>query len=230
MTPVTAAIDFSAGTQAGGREPAPGELGLVQAFVNSHYDLERDEGGELFHSPSALTRWLRSRGLLEASRSLTRTELRRALDAREGLRAMLAANNGVDWDADAVDRLNHAASRPGAVIQFSPDGPSFDSYERDFDGALGVTRDQLHALALRVVDQGAREGEQVLVTRRHLVEVAVAAHEWQEVVEIGRPHAGDGWPSHRRDALRRLRARYARAFEREPQTAIEHQALAWLRE
>jgi len=138
MTPVTAAIDFSAGTQAGGREPAPGELGLVQAFVNSHYDLERDEGGELFHSPSALTRWLRSRGLLEASRSLTRTELRRALDVREGLRAMLAANNGVDWDADAVARLNHAASRPGVVIQFRPDGPSFESYERDFDGALGV--------------------------------------------------------------------------------------------
>ena len=131
-------IDYSAGPQAGDREPAPGELGLVQAFVNSHYDLEGDRGGELLHSPRALARWLSSRGLLDRSRALTRADLRRALDVREGLRAMLAANNGVDWDAEAVARLNRAAGRPGAVIQFHADGPSFEPYERDFDGAIGV--------------------------------------------------------------------------------------------
>ena len=138
-------IDYSAGPQAGDREPAPGELGLVQAFVNSHYDLEGDRGGELLHSPRALAHWLSSRGLLDRSRALTRADLRRALDVREGLRAMLAANNGVDWDADAVARLNRAAGRPGAVIQFHPDGPSFEPYERDFDGAIGV----LLGIALR---------------------------------------------------------------------------------
>jgi len=138
MTAVTAAIDYSAGPQAGGREPAPGELGLVQAFVNSHYDLEGDHGGELLHSPRALAGWLGSRGLLERDRSLARAELRRALDVREGLRAMLFANNGEEWDDEAVERLNRAAARPGAVIQFHRDGPVFESHERDFDGALAV--------------------------------------------------------------------------------------------
>ena len=131
-------IDYSAGPQAGEREPAPGELGLVQAFVNTHYDLVGDRGGEVLHSPRALADWLSSRGLLEPSVSLTRADLRRALDVREGLRAMLFANNGEDWDAEAVARLNRAAGRPGAVIQFEPDGPVFEPYERDFDGALAV--------------------------------------------------------------------------------------------
>jgi predicted RNA-binding Zn ribbon-like protein len=138
MTPVTAAIDYSAGPQAGDREPAPGDLGLVQAFVNSHYDLERDHGGELLHSPRALARWLGSRGLIDHGRSLTRAELRRALDVREGLRAMLAANNGLPWDEEAVTRLNRAARRPGAVIQFDRDGPLLEPFERDFDGALAL--------------------------------------------------------------------------------------------
>ena len=140
MTPVTVPIDYSAGPQPAGREPAPGDLGLVQAFVNSHYDLEREHGGELLHSPRALADWLSARGLLDPSRArdLSSSDLRRALDVREGLRAMLAANNGAGWDAEAVARLNRAASRPGAVIQFDPNGPSFQPHERDFDGALGV--------------------------------------------------------------------------------------------
>jgi len=138
MSPVTGLIDYNAGPQSGDREPAPGELGLVQAFVNSHYDLDGEHGAELLHSPRALAHWLSSRGLLEPSRSLRRAELRRALDARDGLRAMLAANNGEPWDPEAVARLNRAAPRPTLVIQFAPDGPTFEPDRRDFDGALGV--------------------------------------------------------------------------------------------
>lgn len=141
MTPVTEGqIDYSAGLQSGGREPAPGELGLVQAFVNTHYDIERDHGAEILHSPSALGGWLAQRGLLDSPHieDLTRADLRRAVDVREGLRAMLAANNGEHWDADAVDQLNGAGARPGVVIQFSPDGPFFEPYAHDLDGALGT--------------------------------------------------------------------------------------------
>jgi predicted RNA-binding Zn ribbon-like protein len=138
MSPVTVPFDYSAGFQPGGREPAPGDLGLVQAFVNTHYDLEGDHGGELLHSPRALAEWLSGRGLLDPDRPLSRSELRRALDVREGLRAMLFANNGEEWDAEAVDRLNRAAARPGVVIQFQHAGPFFEPYEDDFDSALGV--------------------------------------------------------------------------------------------
>jgi predicted RNA-binding Zn ribbon-like protein len=125
--------------QAGGRDPAPGELGLVQAFVNSHYDLEQDHGADLFSSPRAVAGWLAGRGLLEPSVRLRRADLRRALDVREGLRALLAANNGADFDEGAVERLNRAAARPGVVIQFAPDGgPLFEPFRRDLNGAIAL--------------------------------------------------------------------------------------------
>ncbi|HKN95223.1 MAG TPA: CGNR zinc finger domain-containing protein [Thermoleophilaceae bacterium] len=135
------AFDYRAGPQSGGREPAPGELGLVQAFVNSHYDLEHEHGSELLHSPSALGTWLEARGLLERGRAarLSRSDLRRALDIREGLRSMLAANNGAAWDEHAVAKLNRAAgARPAVLIQFHRDGPSLELYERDIDGAFAL--------------------------------------------------------------------------------------------
>jgi predicted RNA-binding Zn ribbon-like protein len=154
MTPVTEGqIDYSAGMQSGGREPAPGELGLVQAFVNTHYDLEHDRGAEILHSPSALGGWLAQRGLLDSPRieDLTRADLRRAVDVREGLRAMLAANNEEHWDAAAVAQLNRAGTRPGVVIQFTPDGPLFQPHAGDLDGAFGV----LFAIVARAQLEGS---------------------------------------------------------------------------
>jgi predicted RNA-binding Zn ribbon-like protein len=137
--PVTAPIDFDPGPQSGGRAPAPGELGLVQAFANTHWDLEHDVGGEVLHSPAALGRWLMGRGLLEAGATLARADLKRALAVREGIRALLAGNNGSPLDPQAMDALNLAASRSAVVIQFNPDGsPRFDPRRADLDGALGL--------------------------------------------------------------------------------------------
>lgn len=142
-------IDFAPGPQSGGREPAPGELGLVQAFVNTHWDLELDHGAELLHSPAALAGWLAARGLLPDGACLTRSDLRRAVAVREGIRAMLAANNGREVDDVAIQRLNGAVARGGVVIQFSGDGrPRFDQQRFDLDGALAfllsiVSRSQL---------------------------------------------------------------------------------------
>ncbi len=146
---MTAPIDFTAGPQSGDREPAPGELGLVQAFVNSHWDLEHDRGGEVLHSPSAVARWLSRRGLLAPDARLSRADLRRTLAVREGIRAMLLANNGHELDASALDRLNSAVTRGGIVLQFACDGrPRFEPQRDDLDGALAfilslVARSQL---------------------------------------------------------------------------------------
>lgn len=135
---MTGPIDFSAGVQAGDRDPAPGELGLIQAFVNTHYDLAEDHGAEVLSSPAALVRWFAARGLIDGSLSLARGDLRRALDVREGLRAMLSENNGAPPEPARLEALNRAASRPGVVIQFSPDGtPLFEPAARDLDGAIG---------------------------------------------------------------------------------------------
>lgn len=148
---MTAAIDFSAGRQPADREPAPGALGLVQAFVNTHYDLEHDHGADLLSSPRTLRDWLAARGLVERSLELTRADLRAALDVREGLRAMLAANNGAALDPDAVEQLNRSSRRPGVVIQFAPDGsPDFQPARRDLDGAL--------AFLLAIVARSRLEG------------------------------------------------------------------------
>jgi predicted RNA-binding Zn ribbon-like protein len=145
------AIDFAPGPQAGGREPAPGELGLVQAFVNTHWDLAGDHGGDLLHSPPALAAWLAGRGLLPHGTRLTRSDLRRALAVREGIRALLAANNGGVVHVGAFQRLNEAVARGGVVIQFRADGsPRFDPQRADLDSAL--------AFLLSIVARAQLEG------------------------------------------------------------------------
>ena len=46
--------------QSGGREPAEGDLRLVQDFVNT---LDRENGVELFDGPEGLAAWLDHRAL-----------------------------------------------------------------------------------------------------------------------------------------------------------------------
>ena len=83
-------IDFSAGPQSGGRPPAPGRLGLVQAFVNSHFDLDPGRWGtDQLATAEDLAGGLARRGLLDSVRTPDRTEHARALAVREGLRAQL---------------------------------------------------------------------------------------------------------------------------------------------
>jgi predicted RNA-binding Zn ribbon-like protein len=121
--------------QPGGRAPAPGELALVQAFINSHYDLEEVHGAELLASPAALAHWLGRRGLLSPGSHASRSDLRRALELREALRA-LAARGPSDG---ALKRLNGAARGARLELQFDETGPRFVSADRaGVGGALGV--------------------------------------------------------------------------------------------
>jgi Putative stress-induced transcription regulator len=68
--------------QPGLRPPAPGDLALVQSFVNSHYDLEFSHGADLFATPGALTGWLTRRGLLSGSETCARSPARTVTHAR----------------------------------------------------------------------------------------------------------------------------------------------------
>ncbi|MFN8512091.1 MAG: CGNR zinc finger domain-containing protein [Chloroflexia bacterium] len=102
-------------TEPGGRDPAPGALALVQAFLNST-DLE--EGWDRFSSPEALRDWLVERGLLEASVALTDVDLSRALAVREAIREVLYANNGGEADAAAVATLNDYAAAAPLLLRF----------------------------------------------------------------------------------------------------------------
>jgi len=124
--------------QPGDREPAPGDLWLVQAFVNSRWDLER-ELQDQFADREGLATWLRNRDLVPAGTRVTDADLRRALDARDGLQALLFAHNGVELDRDAVGKLDRALRGPGPFVQLGADSPpDFIPWSRDVDGVLGL--------------------------------------------------------------------------------------------
>ncbi len=130
--------------QPGDREPAPGELALVQAFVNSHYDLTTERGGEILGSTGELRDWLRAHGLIGARHRLADHDLDRALAVREGLRALAFANNGQVLNVPAIDVMRRASKGAGVQIRIEPDGPRFvaestTSIEAPIGAILAIT-------------------------------------------------------------------------------------------
>jgi predicted RNA-binding Zn ribbon-like protein len=127
------------GPQPGGRRPAPGRLAIVQAFVNTHFDLVGEHGAEVLHSPAALSEWLTGAGLLAAASTVESSELVRALIVRESLRALAAAGSGHRGARRAaLARLDAAASGTRVEVRFDGPGPRFAAAaEAGVDGAIG---------------------------------------------------------------------------------------------
>ena len=119
---------------------APEPLDLVQQFVNSA-DLERGE--DELGTAEALTRWFEKHGLAAPGTVVSASEHRRAIDVREGLRAILFAHNGGDADPEAVERLERAAARAELRVCFPADGgprlaPSSDGASGALARLLGI--------------------------------------------------------------------------------------------
>jgi predicted RNA-binding Zn ribbon-like protein len=128
---------------------APEPLRLVQRFLNS-VDLE--SGEDELSDPDGLRDWLAERGLIEADARVSAPDLRRALDVREGLRALLMANNGLALDAERVERLDRAAARAGVRVRFEPGAdPRLAPEGSGVDAALGT----LLAIVAGAVEQGS---------------------------------------------------------------------------
>jgi predicted RNA-binding Zn ribbon-like protein len=127
---------------------APGPLSLVQRFVNS-VDLETGE--DELTSPGALRDWLAERDLIGGGERVTKADLRRAVDAREGLRALLMANSGLPLDAERVGRLDDAVARAAMRMRFRPGAePALEPDGSGVDGALG----RLMTIVSAAVEQG----------------------------------------------------------------------------
>jgi predicted RNA-binding Zn ribbon-like protein len=129
-----------ASKQPGGRAPAPAELSLVQAFVNSHYDLEHEHGAELLSTPDRLAEWLRGHDLLDGAPQFGPADLGRALVVRERLRDLARANGaeGGKVKAGRLQQLNAAAAGATVELRFGPRSPRVHQATRDrLDGALG---------------------------------------------------------------------------------------------
>ncbi len=136
LTDATARVDR--GPQPGHRRPAPGDLELVQTFLNSRWDLTSSNQEELV-SPGVLSAWLVEHGLVDRRLALRESDRRRVLEVREGLRSMLFVNNGALADPEVLGRLNRRLRTPRIYIQFGVgDTPEFKPQPRDLDGALAM--------------------------------------------------------------------------------------------
>lgn len=89
------------------RTEAPGELTIVQAFVNS-VDLE--DGPDGFDTPEGVAAWLVERGLSAAPLSLGERDRARAVALREALRDLMEANDGRPVPAASIAEINRAAA------------------------------------------------------------------------------------------------------------------------
>ena len=85
--------------------PAPRDLRLVQAFVNTR-DVEK-QADEL-ETMDGLRNWLVLWGLISPDRLVAEPERRQAIEFREGFREMLLANNGDGGDPARLTTLERA--------------------------------------------------------------------------------------------------------------------------
>jgi predicted RNA-binding Zn ribbon-like protein len=127
----------------------PHQLELVERFVNSLHMHEHREDEEDLTSPEALRDWLAERDLIGADEEVSEGDLRRAIDVREGLRALALANNGEELDRAAVESLDRAASRAGLRVKALSGEPRLAPDAAGVDGALATL---LGAVATSVAD------------------------------------------------------------------------------
>jgi predicted RNA-binding Zn ribbon-like protein len=86
-------------------------------FVNTVH-FEQGAVEERLDSPAALELFLEGHGLTSGRVEARPADLKRALEVREALRALMEANAGIELDRDAVQLLNRTAERARVVAAF----------------------------------------------------------------------------------------------------------------
>ena len=111
---------------------------------------ELDEDAEELTSPEALRDWMGARELADPEADVTDADLRRALEVREGLRAVLYTHNGGERDQTALDQLEQAASRASLRATFTDCSPRLTPAAKGTDAGL--------ARLLAIVARSAADG------------------------------------------------------------------------
>jgi predicted RNA-binding Zn ribbon-like protein len=114
-------------------QPAPGDLALLERFVNTaNFDAGTDELGD----PARMSAWLGESGLAPAGADFGEADRRRIVAFREALRALLLANHGATPDPGAIEALDGAAR---LAVAFDADGTArLVPAEAGVDGVLGT--------------------------------------------------------------------------------------------
>ena len=131
------------------RNEAPGELELVRRFVNTR-DIE--EGSDELDSADALLNWFASVDLLEEEVAADEKDLERALTLREGIRALLLANNEQEIQTVRIRELNRVTESVCLTVCFDHDGrAALRSESPGVSAALG----RILAIVVRAMDEGS---------------------------------------------------------------------------
>jgi predicted RNA-binding Zn ribbon-like protein len=101
------------------REKATGDLGLVQAFVNT---VDLQDGPEELSDPNTLKAWLVAKGLLDGAQPVDASDLKHAIALREAIRSVIGANSGSKVYPVDIATLNEAAAASGLRMRFGVDG------------------------------------------------------------------------------------------------------------
>jgi predicted RNA-binding Zn ribbon-like protein len=115
------------------REKADGELGLIQAFVNT---LDLMPRSEELKNPNTLKSWLVANGLLGASEAVDEADLKHAIAVREAMRGLIGGNSGLRVYPVDLATLNQAAVESRLRMRFGPGGRP--RLEPEASGAVGA--------------------------------------------------------------------------------------------
>jgi predicted RNA-binding Zn ribbon-like protein len=115
------------------RETAPGEIGLVQGFVNT---VDLQDGPEQLTDEAALAGWLIARGLMAAGAAVEAADLGHALAVREAMRGVIGGNSGLPVYPVDLATLNEAATASRLRMRFGPGGKA--RLEPEAAGAVGA--------------------------------------------------------------------------------------------
>jgi len=118
----------------GGSKPAPDDLIVVQAFINTC-----ECGTDLFETPTGLQTFLTNAGLVPGSANISESDAQHAIGVREALRSLTLANNGGAAHPHAHETLNRAARGAQLAARFEHDGTAkLAPLAPGVDGALGA--------------------------------------------------------------------------------------------
>jgi len=117
------------------RQTASGDLGLIQAFVNT---VDLQDGPEELTDPNTLKGWLVAKGLMDGSQEVEASDLRHAIALRKAIRSVIGANSSLPVYPVDIATLNGAATASGLRMRFGADGtPRLEPAVSGVVGAMG---------------------------------------------------------------------------------------------